>query len=71
MALSRLDARTPEEAAVLDNYGVDVVLDWALMRGLYARPADGRYTPQHYQRAIQAFDAERKQKVEALTLFNA
>ena len=71
MALARLDPRTPEEAAVLDNQGVDVLMDWGLMQGLYAKPTDGRYTPQQYEQATQAFDAQRAQLVQALTAFNA
>lgn len=71
IALSRLDPRTPEEAAVLDNYGVDVLLDWGLMRGLYAKPADDRYTPEHYQQATAAFNAERTQMLQALELLSA
>jgi hypothetical protein len=70
MKLSRLGASTPEEAAVLDNYGVDVLLDWGLMRGLYVKPVDGRYTPELYQQAITAFDAECEQLVNALKQFN-
>lgn len=70
MALSRLDPRTPEEAAILDNYGMDALLDWGLMQGVYTRPADGRYTPQMYQQANEAFDAQRTQLLQALNQFN-
>lgn len=69
MALARLDGRTPEEAAVLDNHGVDVLLDWGLMQGIYAKAADGRYTPQQYQQATEAFEAERGQLLQALKIF--
>lgn len=70
MALSRLDPRTPEEAAILDNYGMDALLDWGLMQGVYTRPADGRYTPRMYQQAKEAFDAQRTQLLQALNHFN-
>lgn len=71
MALARLDARTADEAAVLDNHGVDVLLDWGLMQGIYAKTADGRYTPQHYQQASEAFQAQREQLLQALLAFKA
>lgn len=71
MALARLDPRTPEEAALLDNQGVDVLLDWGLMQGVYTKPADGRYTPQQYEQATQAFDTQREQLLQALKAFNA
>lgn len=70
MALSRLDPRTPEEAAILDNYGMDALLDWGMMQGVYTRPADGRYTPQMYQQANEAFDVQRTQLLQALNHFN-
>ena len=69
MALARLDARTADEAAVLDNHGVDVLLDWGLMQGVYAKTADGRYTPQHYEQASEAFQAQREQLLQALMAF--
>ncbi len=70
MALSRLSASTPDEAAVLDNYGIDVLLDWGLMRGLYEKPVDGRYTQNHYLQAITAFNEECEQLVYAFEQFN-
>jgi hypothetical protein len=71
MALARLDPRSADEAAVLDNHGVDVLLDWGLMQGIYAKTADGRYTPQHYQQAREAFQAQREQLLQALMTFKA
>ncbi|MBK3473512.1 hypothetical protein JJD61_22685 [Pseudomonas carnis] len=70
MGLSRLSTSTPGEAAVLDNYGIDVLLDWGLMRGLYEKPVDGRYTQQHHLQAITAFNEECEQLVYALEQFN-
>lgn len=70
MALSRLDPRTLDEAAVLDNYGMDALLDWGVMQGIYPQPADGRYTPQMYQQANLAFAAQHEQLVQALKQFN-
>lgn len=70
MALARLDARTPEEAAVLYNQGVDVLMDWGLMQGLYSKPTGGRYTPQQYAQATLAFDAQREHLLHALKAFN-
>lgn len=69
MALTRLDPRNAEEAAVLDNYGVAPLLDWGLMQGLYSKPADGLYTPQHYQHASEAFGAQREDLLQALKAF--
>lgn len=69
MALARLDPRTPDEAAVMDNHGVDVLLDWGLMQGIYAKTADDRYSPQHYQQATEAFHAQREQLLQALKTF--
>ncbi|OPA86762.1 hypothetical protein BFW87_24585 [Pseudomonas fluorescens] len=69
MALTRLDPRSPEEAAVLDNHGIAPLLDWGLMQGLYTKPADGAYTPQQYQQAASAFDAQRDQLLQALNAF--
>ncbi|MBW1247927.1 hypothetical protein [Pseudomonas tolaasii] len=71
MALSRLDARNPQEAALLDNYGVNVLLDWGLMQGLYTKPAGGLYTPQQHQQAAGAFDAQRRDLIQALSAFKA
>lgn len=70
MTLTRLDPRTPEEAAVLDNYGMAPLLDWGLMQGLYTKPADGQFTPQHYEQAAKAFDDQREQLLHALKAFN-
>ncbi|WP_460164764.1 hypothetical protein [Pseudomonas sp. S1_G07] len=69
MALSRLDPSTVEEAAVLDNHGVDALLDWGLMQGIYPKPDDERYTPPHYQQASEAFQARREQMLIALQVF--
>lgn len=69
LALSRLDASTPEEAALLDNYGVDTLLDWGVMQGVYPRPQEERYTPQLHQQAAEAFQAQRDQLLQALEVF--
>ncbi len=69
MALSRLDSPTTEGAAVLANYAADVLLDWGMMQGLYAKPADGRYAPEQYQQAGDAFAAQREQLLDAVTVF--
>ncbi len=71
MGLSRLHPRTPDEAALFENYGMDALLDWGLMRGVYSLPADGRYTPQMYQKTVKAFEAEREQMTKAAKTFNA
>ncbi|WDU65142.1 hypothetical protein LRS56_12210 [Pseudomonas poae] len=71
IALSRLEPRTTEEAAVMDNYGINILLDWGLMQGLYTKPVDGLYTPQHYQQATQAFATQHEQLVHALKVFKA
>ena len=71
MTLSRLDARNPQEAALLDNYGVNVLLDWGLMQGLYTKPVGGLYTPQQHQQAAGAFDAQRRDLIQALSAFRA
>ncbi|MGR3885395.1 hypothetical protein [Pseudomonas sp. 1152_12] len=70
ISLTRLGPRTPEEAAVLDNYGVDALLDWGLMQGVYSQPADGLYTPQMHQDSTEAFTAQRNQLLSAFTHFN-
>lgn len=70
MALTWLEPRTPEEAAVLDNYGVDALLDWGLMQGAYTQPADGLYTPQMHQKSTEAFTAQRALLVNAYKHFN-
>ncbi|MFL1503099.1 hypothetical protein ACI77N_18260 [Pseudomonas sp. S191] len=69
MSFSRLSPRTEQEAAVLDNYGVDILMEWGLMQGLYTKAADGRYTPQQHELAAKAFDDQRKQLVHALKMF--
>lgn len=70
MALTRLDARTSEESALLDNYGTDALLDWGLMQGLFSKPAEGRYTPQQHRQAVEAFNAQRQQLIQAVKTFN-
>lgn len=55
----------------MDNYGINILLDWGLMQGLYTKPVDGLYTPQHYQQATQAFATQHEQLVHALKVFKA
>ncbi len=69
VSLTRLDPRSPEEAAVLDNYAMAALLDWGMMQGLYTKPVDGVYTPQHYQKAANAFESQREQLLQALEAF--
>lgn len=70
MAFSRLEPRTPEEAALMANYGVNIMLDWGVMQGIYPKPADGQYTAQHYEQAAKAFGEQREQLIKALEVFN-
>lgn len=70
IALSRLEGRTPEEHALFTSYGADILLDWGMMQGLYAKPVDGTYTAQHFQQAQEGFKAEREQLIHALDVFN-
>ncbi|OPA89891.1 hypothetical protein BFW88_15095 [Pseudomonas fluorescens] len=70
MALSKLEPMTDDQTAVLTNHGIDALLDWAVMQGVFAKPTDGVYTPQHYQQASKAFQAQNEQLVQALQVFN-
>lgn len=71
IALSRLEGRTTEEHALFTSYGADILLDWGMMQGLYAKPVDGVYTVQHFQQAQEGFKAEREQLIDAMDVFNS
>ena len=70
IALSRLDGRTTEEEALFTSYGADTLLDWGMMRGLYAKSLDGQYKSGDFQEALKGFNAEHEQLLNAFDVFN-
>ena len=62
-ALIRPSAMGPEQDQLIKSLGVQPLLDWAVMAGLFPKTSDGRYSPGDYQAASVAF-ADRENRTQ-------
>lgn len=67
LALGRLQPQDPDQELLLKSLGMKPLMDWAVMEGVMTEPADGRFTPQHYAAAAEAFTHQQDAARTALT----
>ena len=65
MALASLGVGGPQQEAVIKELGVQALLDWAVMSGIFPAPADGKYSEENYTTAAKAFAERENQTQEA------
>lgn len=58
LALTQLQAQVPEQETLIKSLAARPLMEWAVMAGVFPKPSDGRYTPQNYQQASDAFTAQ-------------
>ena len=65
MALARKDAAGPNQEALIKELGVQPLLDWAVMAGVFPATSDGKYSAGDYEAAAKAFTERENQTREA------
>lgn len=65
LALANQDITGPEQEALLKELGVQSLLDWGVMSGIFPASSDGKYSPGDYEAAATAFTTRENQTREA------